>query len=358
MKGKMHLIDTFRWSKDSEVRVADMIVASIRMVLPIALSAPAGKLPLGMAISLGAMMASSSSITSEPQQPFRELISTVSVPACAGFAATFVVGHGWETVAAVLGAVSVAALLGGYSRSMAQATTRFILFFVIVTHAAAETSHRTGLLFLVITGALWAGALRVVSERLVRRRKHITLSPVTTVLRVATTRQNRQRWGRSLTALAGWQYTFRIALCVAFGSFMQSQWPDHHFYWIAIISVILTRRQIEVLPVQATQRAIGTILGVLIAYPLLIYNSSGWGVAIDVAILSAVRPLFKARNYLAYSMVMTSLILLILANAEPLRPAIFYDRVSATMLGIAAVIILNLLFIGTIPRRSETGAPS
>jgi len=346
MNGKAHLVEALRWSTDTEVRLIDAVIASVGMAGPVLLATAAGHPSLGLAASLGSLMIGAVGTTSSLRTQVKELAWVLTPAALASVAATLLAGQGWQTDAGVMALACLAAAIGGYSRPLAVATTRFILFLIMVSHAVAVTSHPVDLLALIATGALWTTMLNLLlgTVERVRRRTDLagsTYAPLTTAGTPPTATRRFNRWRESLTRLSGWQYTLRLALCLGAAWWLRALWPHHHFYWIALTVAILIRRQIEVLPIQATQRAIGTACGVLAASLFLAHRPSGFGLALAIALLSAARPLLKVRNYLAYSTVMTPLVILILGSIEPLDGGVVRDRLAATVLGVALVVATN-----------------
>jgi hypothetical protein len=63
---------------------------------------------------------------------------------------------------------------------------------------------------------------------------------------------------------------------------------------------------------------------------------------IAIAVLAGLRPLLKARSYLAYSAIMTPLIVLVMGAGHPLGTGILVDRFIATLAGVALIIAANL----------------
>jgi uncharacterized membrane protein YccC len=149
------------------------------------------------------------------------------------------------------------------------------------------------------------------------------------------------RWRRTLENLAGWQYPLRLTLCLAIAGGLRSLWPDHHLYWISLTVVLLTERKIEIFPVRATQRALGTLLGVLVAGLLLVYRPPFWGLVVILGVLAGARPLLRTGNYLAYSTIMTPLVIVIMDSGQLLGVGVLIDRLVATLVGAALVIGAN-----------------
>jgi hypothetical protein len=105
--------------------------------------------------------------------------------------------------------------------------------------------------------------------------------------------------------------------------------------------VLLTERALEALPVKITQRALGTLIGVVVAE---ILEASGLAAAVPglvIAVLATGRPLLRANNYLAYTAVTTPLILVILETGKNPEVSLLVDRLAATLAGAALVLGAN-----------------
>jgi uncharacterized membrane protein YccC len=159
----------------------------------------------------------------------------------------------------------------------------------------------------------------------------------------ATAAQKYARWKRSLAHFSGWRYTLRLGLGLGVAEALRQRWPSHHLYWIALTVALLTQRQIEAIPVKTTQRALGAALGVIAASLFVAYSPPTWSLVLGVGLLAGVRPLLRARNYLAYSAVMTPLIILILSGGRPLESGVLVDRLIATLVAAVLVISANLI---------------
>ena len=151
------------------------------------------------------------------------------------------------------------------------------------------------------------------------------------------------RWRRSLLTLDGWQFTIRLVACLAIAVVLGWIWPNQHLHWIALTVALLADRQIEVFPVKATQRSIGTAIGVAAASGLMLYQPPALVLVVAVGLLAAARPLLRARNYLAYSAVMTPLIVIVMDAGKATDGGVLVDRLIATLIGAALVICANAL---------------
>jgi uncharacterized membrane protein YccC len=118
----------------------------------------------------------------------------------------------------------------------------------------------------------------------------------------------------------------------------------HHLHWIALTVALLAEWRIDAFPVRTTQRALGAAIGVLATGLLLIYTPPAWGMVAGIGLLAGLRPLLRARNYLAYTAAMTPLIILLLDAGRPPETGVLIDRLIATLIGAGLVIATNLLF--------------
>ena len=89
-------------------------------------------------------------------------------------------------------------------------------------------------------------------------------------------RERLARWRRALTRLAGWQYAFRLMICLSIAGLLRWLWPDHHMHWVALTVALLAEWQIDAFPVRTTQRALGAAFGVLATGVLLIVTPPAW----------------------------------------------------------------------------------
>ncbi|HEY4251563.1 MAG TPA: FUSC family protein, partial [Roseomonas sp.] len=235
---------------------------------------------------------------------------------------------------------AAAALLGGLSRPFGIAAARFIPFVIIMAHMGDGTGHGSVFLLPMAAGAAWTAALSFLLGTLLRPGRSAAAPPPAEPAMAPPF----ARWTGTLATLSGWQYALRLGLCLAVAGLLRTLWPDHHLHWVALTVALLSQRQLELLPVKATQRALGTALGVLAGSLFIVHRPPDWGLVAGLGLLAAARPLLKARNYLAYSAIMTPLITLIMDAGQPLGLGVLADRLVATLIGAALVIATNLAF--------------
>lgn len=62
-----------------------------------------------------------------------------------------------------------------------------------------------------------------------------------------------------------------------------------------------------------------------------------------IGLIAGTRPLLKARHYLSYSAMMTTLIVLMMDVEQPLEPTVPADRTLATLIGGGLVVVANIV---------------
>jgi len=344
MDVRAHLAEVLRWSAQSELELVEALAAGLGMAIPLLVAAATGQVALGLAAAFGSLLASGVGAGASAKAQVRELAATLFVAALAAVAAALAAGRGWLTDAILVALAMLTAVFGGFSRPLAIASIRFVLFLIIVVNAADAMPQRGGFLLLVAAGALWTALLTLLLGAAWRRSGRVGAASAQVTSSTATTAQKLARWRRSLRQLGGWQYTLRLGICLGIAGVLRSLWPEHHFYWIALTVALLTQRQVEALPVRTTQRALGTALGVLIAGLFLVFQPPLWGLVACIGLLAGARPLLRSRNYLAYSAAMAPLVMLLLDGSGPLHPGLLLDRLVATLIGVALVLAANRVF--------------
>jgi hypothetical protein len=185
-------------------------------------------------------------------------------------------------------------------------------------------------------GALWNVAIRVL---LARRRPP---APVAEPARTPTAAQRHAYWRRTMRDRAGWQFPIRLILGLGAASVLRHLWPAHHYGWILVTAAVLTQRPLELVPVKITQRALGTAFGVAITWVILRSVTAPLGLAVLICLLATAAPLARSRNYLAYSVLATPVILMVMDIGKPIETALLADRLVATALAAVIVMAANL----------------
>ena len=111
------------------------------------------------------------------------------------------------------------------------------------------------------------------------------------------------------------------------------------------------------MPVRITQRSAGTLLGVVSTWLILLAQPSGWTLAMTICALGTAAPLARSRNYLLYAALSTPMILLVMDAGKPIEDALLVDRLTATLIGAAIVIALNVTLDRLVSLEPEPSQP-
>jgi hypothetical protein len=341
-KAKSHLAEAFRWSAEAETDWVAILASAIGMAAPILLGAAIGKPALGLGLAVGSLLVGGIGAFGSFRAQGRALIAALVPAGAAAILAVTLAGHGWVSDAVVVALAGIAGTLAAMGRPVSSIAIRFILLLIIAMAVAENIAERAGLLLLIAVGALWTSLLSLALGALARAAG--SHAPTDESASPMPLRQRLTRWRLALSRLAGWQFALRLMLCLSIAGLLRWLWPDHHMHWIALTVALLTEWQIDAFPVRTTQRALGAALGVLATGVLLIAMPPAWALVAGMGVLAGLRPLLRARTYLAYSAGMTPLIILLLDAGGPPEPGVLIDRLVATLIGAGLVIATNLLF--------------
>jgi hypothetical protein len=343
---KKHLSEALKWS-GAHLDWPHAIAAGLAMTIPVVVGKATGHLDWGLAASVGGLMIGGLGTLASVREQAIDIALAIAAAAAAMLAALDLMAFTAGKIALVVTAFA-AALAGGFSLPAAIASTRFVLFLMIAVGMMEGGGEPWQLASMVAAGAAWSALVNLAIGAIARSRR------VTDEAKPAarhTFAQLKSRWLRTLKTLAGWQYALRLGICLAAAVTLKSFWPEHHLNWIAITVVLLTERAIEAFPVKITQRALGTFIGVIVAE---IVEAAGFAAAFPatvIAILATGRPLLRANNYLAYTVVTTPLILVILETGKNPETSLLLDRLAATLAGAVLVLATNAAFRSAMKER-------
>lgn len=341
---KTHFAEVFRWSAAAKTDWVEILAAAAGMAAPILFGAAMGELALGFGVAVGSLLVGGTAANNDWRAQGRALIAALVPATAASVVAVGVAGHSRMSDIAVVLLAGAAGAVAAMGRPVAPMAIRFILLLIITIAVAETITDRAGLLLLIAAGALWTAAVSLMLGALARARRGGQNIAAMNAPPPTTLRQRLTRWRHALTRLAGWQYAFRLMICLSVAGLLRWLWPDHHLHWIALTVALLAEWQIDAFPVRTTQRALGAALGVLATGLLLIFTLPAWGLVAIMGVLAGSRPLLRARNYLAYTAAMTPMIVLLLDAGQPPGWGVLIDRLVATLIGAALMIATNLLF--------------
>ena len=353
-----HIAETLGWTAHEPVGWRAVLGAAIGVAVPAAIGLLSGRAAIGFAVAMGAMLFGGSE-RDESGTERRSLSGIFASAVFVGLAppiATLCAAWRWGDAPAIA-IVTIVAAVSGYSRPFAVAAMRFIAFLVMSMSIMSQPGgHAGGVALLLGIGSIWGAVVRVT----VRPAAVRASAPVAEIAAKPgpTRRQRIARMKRLLRTLDGWQYPIRLALALGVSSIVRHLWPDQHFSWVLVTAALLIERQPEALPVKTTQRALGVVLGVALTGLVLAEIRSPLAIATLVCLLATLRPWLRARNYLAYSAVMTPLILLVMDLGRPIGGDVLVDRLVATLIGSAIVVAVNWLAVRFVVDKPGVGEGS
>ncbi|GAA0338066.1 hypothetical protein GCM10009087_55680 [Sphingomonas oligophenolica] len=350
-----HFAEALGWTAHEPVGWRAILGAALGVAVPAAIGLLSGRATIGFAVAMGAMLFGGPDHAEHGagRRSLREIFASAVFVGFAPPIATLCASWRWGDAVAIL-IVTILAAVSGYSRPFAVAATRFIAFLVMSMSIMSQPGgHAGGVALLLGIGSIWAAIVRVG----LRQAKVPSLAPVATAVaaRDPTRRQRIARLKRVLRTVDGWQYPIRLALALGVSSIVRHLWPDQHFSWVLVTAALLVERQPEAMPVKTTQRALGVVLGVALTGLVLAEIRSPFAIAALVCLLATLRPWLRARNYLAYSAVMTPLILLVMDLGRPIGGDVLIDRLVATLIGSAIVVGVNWLAVRFVVRKPDGG---
>ncbi|MBB3595570.1 hypothetical protein FHX08_005982 [Rhizobium sp. BK529] len=349
-----HVAGAFRWSTEKEVTAIEIAVSALAMAVPALLAARGHHTGLGLiggmamsgTVSHGRLRAQAASGGAAL------LVLMLAAGLACGFAQLGSAGQ-----IGLLLIAGLAGVIGGFDRAMVAASMRFVFYLVMVGGIVSTTTADPLLIFAVVVGgALFAVVLHMLMAGVVEYiRGHAAEEAEEE--RKPTAKQKFNRLRRSLMEAAGWQYPARLVSCLGAVSVIHLFFPDHDVHWAALALVLLIERRPERLPLKTTQRVIGVLFGVLCAGVLSFLALPAWADVLSVALLGGARPFLRARNYLAYSIVMTPLMMMAMGSADHSLPAsALLDRLFATVFAACLVLLVNQATIYFLPQAAAPKA--
>ncbi len=339
-----HLRAALGWTRTVPVDWVMVAAGSFGMAIPVMVASFWGVPEPGLIAALGSLLVGRMETGHSFAQQIRHQGHMLSVAALAAGGGLLMTGPGWACDLEMILLAGIAALLGGIDRHFALATARFVIFLLILRNLADHAADPIARFGLLATGAVLTCALALVmagTVRLIRGSTAIDPPP-------DPHKTRHQRLGRIAALLAepaAWQFPIRLALALGLASLVRFFWPDHHAVWIALTIALVARRDLEILPIHVTQRVLGSMIGVAASGLFTLFAMPvGW-LGLVVGVLSALRLWLNQRNYLAYSIVMTPLVIVLLDGGLAVQPGLLWDRLVATVIGGAIVIAVNGLFI-------------
>jgi hypothetical protein len=342
---------TFDWADAGPLDPSAMAITGLGMGVPILIGVLIGRPTIGLAASVGGMWVGNAPRGVAFGEHWRILRDIVIAAMAAAVVAVVIAQHGlWSELWLVL-AAGAGAVLGGFSRPMAVASQRFIVFITIGLSVASHTHNKPAVAILIGEGAIWTAFCALVIGIAARRFGTVRGAPLETGS-IAPFRANLRRWRGTLRTFHGWNYAARLAACLTLAATIREAFPQHHFSWIAVAVALLTQRRGDGLTIKVSQRALGVATGVLATELIATRPLPGWALVVIIAGLAALSPYLRKRSYVAYTAATTPLIMLLTSGGTALGQGLLLDRLIATLIAAALVIGAFLIAERIRPRPS------
>lgn len=134
----------------------------------------------------------------------------------------------------------------------------------------------------------------------------------------------------------------RLALCFAIAVSARGWFDLQHWYWVPSTVGLVMQPSFGSVPGRAVLRAIGTVVGALVAALVLVWSPGGTVLGIVVGLLAAIIPWAKLASYVLQSAALGAVVLLLVEQLAPSSaiglPA---ERVAATVIGGAIVFVFG-----------------
>jgi uncharacterized membrane protein YccC len=136
-------------------------------------------------------------------------------------------------------------------------------------------------------------------------------------------------------------FSVRLMACVGVAGIMTEVLPLARSYWVILTVVIVLKPDFGSVFVRAVQRGIGTVLGAVLGAAILALVPYGPWLLLPFAILAALLPYGRSRNYGLLSVFLTPLVVLLIDLLAPAGWYLALDRLVDTLLGCAIVLLVG-----------------
>ena len=144
-----------------------------------------------------------------------------------------------------------------------------------------------------------------------------------------------------LTGKSALVFTVRLMACVGVAGVTTEVLPLARSYWVILTIVIVLKPDYGSVLVRAVQRGIGTVIGAVLGAAILAVVPYGPWLLLPFAILAALLPYGRSRNYGLFAVFLTPLVVLLIDLLAPASWYLALDRLVDTLLGCAIVLLVG-----------------
>ena len=135
-------------------------------------------------------------------------------------------------------------------------------------------------------------------------------------------------------------FTLRLMACMGVAGFVSEVLPLQRSYWVPLTVAIVLKPDLGSVFARALQRGIGTIVGAVAGAVLLVLVHGAW-LLIPLAVLAALLPYGRLRNYGLLSTFLTPLVVILVDLLSPAGWRLAEDRLIDTLIGCAIVLLVG-----------------
>ena len=144
-----------------------------------------------------------------------------------------------------------------------------------------------------------------------------------------------------LTGRLTWTFAMRLMACVGVAAVASEILPLQRSYWVVLTVVIVIKPDLGSVFVRAVQRGAGTIIGAVLGAIILAVVPYGLWLLLPFAVLAALLPYGRSRNYGLFAIFLTPLVVLLIDLLAPGGWQLALDRLVDTLLGCAIVLLVG-----------------
>jgi uncharacterized membrane protein YccC len=136
-------------------------------------------------------------------------------------------------------------------------------------------------------------------------------------------------------------FALRLMASVGVAEVIRQTIPVERSYWVVLTVAIVLRPDLGSVFARALQRGIGTVVGAVLGAVILVLLPAGPLLLVPVAVLAALLPYGRERNWGLFSTFLTPLVVLLIDLLRPLGWGLALDRLIDTLLGCAIVLVVG-----------------
>ncbi len=135
-------------------------------------------------------------------------------------------------------------------------------------------------------------------------------------------------------------FTLRLMACMGVAGVVSEVLPLQRSYWVPLTVAIVLKPDYGSVFARALQRGIGTVVGAVAGAVLLVLVHGAW-LLIPFAVLAALLPFGRSRNYGLLATFLTPLVVVLIDLLKPAGWQLAEDRLIDTLIGCAIVLVVG-----------------